>query len=125
MSYRTVNGVLERQVPGNDLLLVHSSSPVDGEDFGWLWDVEFERLLRAKQITVGGDKAGELANRLAYAGRPAETISLVPNPVAAFDDAFRAVPEGGTLAVVAGYSPLRTIVEHAQHQGWTQHFWEP
>ena len=125
MSYRTVVGVLQAWPEGIHLLVVHSSSPVDGEDFGWLWDVEFEQLRPlATRTTVGGNKAGELANRLAYAGWPPDAAAIEPDPIAAFDHALAAVPEGGTLAVVSGYSPLRAIVEHAQRRGWTRHFWE-
>src|SRR5579862_1999603 len=125
MSYRTVIGVVETLPPGLDLLLVHASSPVDGEDFGWLWDVEYERLRRlVARTTVSGSKAGELANRLAYADWPMPTVTVEPDEIAAFEAALRNTPDGGTLAVVSGYSPLRRIVEHAQRQGWTRHFWE-
>ncbi|HEX8026325.1 MAG TPA: MurT ligase domain-containing protein [Candidatus Limnocylindrales bacterium] len=125
MSYRTVIGVLERRSPGLDLLLVHSSSPVDGEDFGWLWDVEYERLRTVTaRASVAGDKAGELANRLAYANWPMAGVTVRAGEVEAFDAALEATPTGGTLAVVSGYSPLRRIVEHAQRRGWTHHYWE-
>jgi len=125
MSYRTVISVLEAREPGMHLLLVHSSSPVDGEDFGWLWDVEYERLQRvAARTTVAGNKAGELANRLAYTDWPMGAVTIEPDEIAAFDASLQATPQGGSLAVVSGYSPLRRIVEHAHRRGWTQHFWE-
>jgi len=125
MSYRTVIGVLERGIRAVDLLLVHSSSPVDGEDFGWLWDVEYERLRDiAARTSVAGDKAGELANRLAYASWPMADVTVRGDEIEAFDAALEATPSGGTLAIVSGYSPLRRIVEHAQRRGWTHHYWE-
>ena len=125
MSYRTVVQELVAEWTGYDLLLAHSSSIVDGEDFGWLWDVEYERLTpRSRPTTVSGDRAGEIANRLAYAGWDMERVSVIRELVPAFERALAATPVGGSLVVVAGYSPLRALVEHAQRRGWTRHFWE-
>jgi lipid II isoglutaminyl synthase (glutamine-hydrolysing) len=125
MSYRTVLGVVEVEPEDIDLLLAHSSSTVDGEDFGWLWDVEYERIApHVRRTTVAGDRAGEIANRLAYADWTMNHVTVLPDVVAAFDAALEATPPGGTLAVVSGYSPLRALVEHAQRRGWTRHFWE-
>jgi len=125
MSYRTVVAVVENETAELDLLLAHSSSVVDGEDFGWLWDVEYERLAgRVRQTTVAGDRAAEIANRLAYADWRMDRVSIVPEVVSAFESALAATPPGGMLVVVSGYSPLRALVEHAQRRGWTRHFWE-
>ncbi|HYL41698.1 MAG TPA: MurT ligase domain-containing protein [Candidatus Binatus sp.] len=126
MSYRTVVSVIESAAAPVDLLVAHSSSVVDGEDFGWLWDVEFERLAPwVKRTTVAGDRSAEIANRLAYAGWPIDRVTVVPGVVGAFDAALDATPIGATLVVISGYSPLRAMVEHAQGRGWAQHFWEP
>lgn len=125
MSYRTVVAVVEEEAGQVDLLLAHSSSVVDGEDFGWLWDVEYERLVeRARRTIVAGDRAAEIANRLAYADWHLDRVSIVPDVIAAFETALAATPPGATLVVISGYSPLRAIVEHAQRRGWTRHFWE-
>ncbi|HJW22431.1 MAG TPA: MurT ligase domain-containing protein [Candidatus Limnocylindrales bacterium] len=125
MSYRTVLPVLESQPAPVELLVAHSSSVVDGEDFGWLWDVEFDRLApRLIRATVSGDRAAEIANRLAYADWPADRVRVVPDVIDGFSRALAATPAGGTLVVISGYSPLRSIVEHAQRHGWTRHFWE-
>lgn len=125
MSYRTVVGVIEAEPADLDLLVAHSSSVVDGEDFGWLWDVEFERLApHVRRTTVSGDRSGDIANRLAYADWIMDRVTVLPEVVAAFDRALDATPPGGILVVIAGYSPLRALVEHAQRRGWTRHFWE-
>ncbi len=125
MSYRTVVSVLESHSTPVELLVTHSSSVVDGEDFGWLWDVEYERLApRVAHATASGDRSGEIANRLAYAGWQLDLVRVVPDVIEAFDSALATTPRGGTLVVISGYSPLRAIVEHAQRRGWTRHFWE-
>lgn len=126
MSYRTVVAVLDADEAPRDLLLAHASSVVDGEDFGWLWDVEYEGLAaRTRRTTVAGDRAAEIANRLAYADWPMDRVRIETEVITAFDSALEAVPAGGRLVVISGYSPLRAIVEHAQKRGWTSHFWEP
>ncbi|TMC60163.1 MAG: DUF1727 domain-containing protein, partial [Chloroflexi bacterium] len=51
------------------LLIAMSNSLVDGEDFAWLWDVNFEAMAsRVVHATIAGTRADELANRLKYAG---------------------------------------------------------
>ena len=125
MSYRTVVQELDRHWVDYDLLIAHASSVVDGEDFGWLWDVEYERLTpRSRPTTVSGDRAGEITNRLAYAGWDMSLVNVVPKLEPAFSGALAATPVGGRLVVIAGYSPLRFLVEHARRHGWTSHFWE-
>lgn len=125
MSYRTVVAVVESNPGPLDFLIAHSSSVVDGEDFGWLWDVEYERLApRGDRVTVSGDRSAEIANRLAYADWPRERVRVLPDVIEAFQSAVAETPPGGTLVVISGYSPLRAMVEHAQRRGWTRHFWE-
>ena len=125
MSYRTVIQELDRHETTYDLLIAHASSVVDGEDFGWLWDVEYERLTpRRRPTTVAGDRAGEIANRLAYADWDMRLVRVVPDVARAFTEALAATPVGGQLVVIAGYSPLRLLIECARRRGWTSHFWE-
>src|SRR5919201_2361220 len=51
------------------LLSAVSNTPIDGEDFGWLWNVDFESVVpRLDRVTVSGRRADELATRLKYAG---------------------------------------------------------
>lgn len=53
-----------------DLLLAVNDLPQDGMDISWLWDVEFERLLKANigRLIVTGMRADELMLRMKYAG---------------------------------------------------------
>ncbi|MBE7036952.1 MAG: DUF1727 domain-containing protein, partial [Ruminococcaceae bacterium] len=53
-----------------DLLLAVNDLPQDGMDISWLWDVDFERLEKAKirRLIVTGMRADELMLRMKYAG---------------------------------------------------------
>jgi hypothetical protein len=51
----------------------------DGRDPSWLWDVPFERL-RGRRVTASGDRAADVAVRLAYAE---VAHDVVADPVAA------------------------------------------
>ena len=60
------------------LLIAASNTLVDGEDFGWLWDVDFESMApKVDRAVVSGTRADELANRLHYAGVPMSRIQVV------------------------------------------------
>ena len=73
------------------LLIAVSNTLVDGEDFGWLWDVDFEAMVpRLRAVTVSGLRADELANRLKYAGLDPVKMTVVEDRVPALDAALAA-----------------------------------
>ncbi|MBR5951587.1 MAG: DUF1727 domain-containing protein, partial [Actinomycetaceae bacterium] len=53
----------------------------DGTDISWIWDVDFEALVRHDQrferVLVGGVRADDMAVRLKYAGFATERIEIV------------------------------------------------
>jgi UDP-N-acetylmuramyl tripeptide synthase len=107
------------------LLVALSNTLVDGEDFGWLWDVDFESAApRVERVTVSGLRADELANRLKYAGVDPALMSTVEDRSAALDAALTAVEPGGTLTVLAGYTPTIELREAMRRRGWVGPYWE-
>ncbi|MCE3556102.1 MurT ligase domain-containing protein [Pseudonocardia sp. RS11V-5] len=48
------------------VVIAVNSREADGRDPSWLWDVPFERL-RGRRVTASGDRAADVAVRLAYA----------------------------------------------------------
>ena len=106
------------------LLLAVSNTLVDGEDFGWLWDVEFEAVVPAAEcITVSGLRADELATRIKYAGADQSRVRVVPDRAAALDAALAAVPPGGRLTALAGYTPTIELRQEMRRRGWVGHYW--
>ena len=63
------------------LVLALNDRLADGTDVSWIWDVDFEMLLKIKQrifrVYVTGERADDMALRLKYAGFPEDEISLI------------------------------------------------
>ena len=106
------------------LLLALSNTRVDGEDFGWLWDVDFESVVaNIDHLTVSGLRADEVATRLKYAGVPLDRTVVVADRAHALDAALSAVPVGGRLIALAGYTPTIELREAMRQHGWVGRRW--
>jgi UDP-N-acetylmuramyl tripeptide synthase len=114
------------QHPGKKhLLTAFSHTVVDGEDFAWLWDVEFEKIVPdILNVICSGNKAEEIATRLKYANIPVSKLSLQPEREAALDAALKNVEPGGTLYIMSGYTPTQELRRIMQKRGWVKHYWE-
>jgi UDP-N-acetylmuramyl tripeptide synthase len=106
-------------------LVVASNTVVDGEDFAWLWDVDLEQIApEIIDVVCGGSKAEEIAMRLKYADIPVDKISIVHEREAALDAALKNAGPGGTLYIMASYTPTNELRRIMQKRGWVKHFWE-
>ena len=107
------------------LLIAMSNSLVDGEDFAWLWDVNFEAMAsRVVHATIAGTRADELANRLKYAGVPVESMRIEIDARTALDVALDELPAGVPLVILAGYTPTLEFHQEMQRRGWVSRYWE-
>jgi len=106
------------------LMLAASNTTVDGEDFGWLWDVDIESVVSGLEtVTLAGLRADELATRVKYAGLSDARVTTRADPASALDCALDTVPEGDRLCVIAGYTPTIEIREAMRKRGWVGRFW--
>ncbi len=107
------------------LLVAMSNSLVDGEDFAWLWDVDFEAMAPAlARATITGRRADELGNRLKYAGVSPDLMTVVEDQAAALDRALEALPSGTPLVILAGYTPTIEFRQEMQRRKWVGPYWE-
>jgi lipid II isoglutaminyl synthase (glutamine-hydrolysing) len=107
------------------LLTSFSNTLIDGEDFGWLWDVDFESAApQLDRVTVCGLRSDELATRLKYAGVDAKQIVVVDDQKQALDDALEALPPGQRLSVISGYTPTIQFSEQMRRRGWVERYWK-
>ncbi|HLJ35143.1 MAG TPA: MurT ligase domain-containing protein [Ktedonobacteraceae bacterium] len=61
------------------VLFVLNDNSADGRDISWIWDVDFERVVKhTTTLVVGGTRALDLALRLKYAGIAQEEMTIVP-----------------------------------------------
>jgi UDP-N-acetylmuramyl tripeptide synthase len=120
----TLRALAAEELPRH-LLIAVSNTLVDGEDFGWLWDVDFEAMVpRIESATVSGLRADELANRLKYAGLDPVKMTVIPERVPALEAALAATPRGEPLTIVAGYTPTIELREEMRRRGWVGRYWE-
>ncbi len=107
------------------LMVVASNTIVDGEDFAWLWDVDIEGIASdVRDVVCSGSKAEELAMRLKYAEIPVDKISIVHEREAGLDAALKNAGPGGTIYIMASYTPTHELRRIMQKRGWVKHFWE-
>lgn len=120
----TLRALATEELPRH-LLIAVSNTLVDGEDFGWLWDVDFEAAVpRIEAATVSGLRADELANRLKYAGLDPVRMTVVEDRVSALNAALATTPAGEPLTIVAGYTPTIELREEMRRRGWVGRYWE-
>ncbi|MHB8600457.1 MAG: MurT ligase domain-containing protein [Ktedonobacteraceae bacterium] len=107
------------------LMVVASNTIVDGEDFAWLWDVDIESIASdVRDVVCSGSKAEELAMRLKYAEIPVDKISIVHEREGGLDAALKNAGPGGTIYIMASYTPTHELRRIMQKRGWVKHFWE-
>jgi UDP-N-acetylmuramyl tripeptide synthase len=124
-SYNTTLRALATEGEPRRLLIAASNTLVDGEDFGWLWDVDFETMAPGvEHAVVSGTRADELANRLKYAGLSPRKMTVIQDRSDALDAALAGVPAGGRLVVLSGYTPLIELRNEMRHRGWTGRYWD-
>jgi UDP-N-acetylmuramyl tripeptide synthase len=123
-SYNTTLRALASEGEPRQLLIAASNTVVDGEDFGWLWDVDFESMApKVDRVIVSGSRADELANRLHYAGVSTAKMTIVEARPAALTEAFALLPPGSRLIVLSGYTPLIELRNEMRRRGWTGRYW--
>jgi UDP-N-acetylmuramyl tripeptide synthase len=123
-SYNTTLRALATEGEPRQLLIAASNTLVDGEDFGWLWDVDFESMApKIERVVVSGTRADELANRLHYAGVPSGKVRVVEDRNLALTEALALLPAGGRLIVLSGYTPLIELRNEMRRRGWTGRYW--
>jgi UDP-N-acetylmuramyl tripeptide synthase len=123
-SYNTTLRALATEGEPKRLLIAASNTLVDGEDFGWLWDVDFESMApKVERAIVSGTRADELANRLHYAGVPSDRLKVVEDRPAALTEAIAMMPLGSRLVILSGYTPLIELRDEMRRRGWTGRYW--
>ncbi len=124
-SFNLILRLIKQHPTEKHMMVVASNTVVDGEDFAWLWDVDIEEIAQdVRDVVCSGAKAEELAMRLKYAEVPLDKISVIHEREAALDAALKNAGPGGTLYIMASYTPTHELRRIMQRRGWVKHFWE-
>ncbi|WP_419919618.1 MurT ligase domain-containing protein [Candidatus Poriferisocius sp.] len=109
------------------LLVLLNDRTADGKDVSWIWDVDYELLLegdRLASLTIGGDRAHEMALRFCYAGLAPHRLLVVPPVAAAFDTALSSCDPGTHLYVLPTYTALLAFQALLSSRGLAPSFWQ-
>jgi lipid II isoglutaminyl synthase (glutamine-hydrolysing) len=119
-----VRTVLLDQTPLHVLALLNDRT-ADGRDVSWIWDVDYEPLFeRLARLTLGGDRAYDLALRFRYGGLEPSLVEVTPSVADAFDSALAATPVGETLYVLPTYTAMLALRAELARRGFAGKFWE-
>ena len=107
-------------------LIAINDLTADGRDVSWLWDVDFEILANGvAPLSTTGLRGADMANRLKYAGVPAERIvPLGPDLQRALDAFVASVPEGGTAYILPTYTAMLELRQILTDLGAVETFWK-
>ena len=107
-------------------LIAINDLAADGRDVSWLWDVDFEMLGQGSApLFTTGIRGADMANRLKYAGVPAERITSLPADLSGSLDAFvDSLRDGAAGYVLLTYTALLGLRQALAERGAVDHFWE-
>lgn len=99
------NESLRTVANGKSLLLVLNDRIPDGRDVSWIWDVDFENLIKNfSSIVVSGDRTYDLALRLKYA--TSKKFEAIDNLEKALKKALQNTSPNQTLYILPTYSAM-------------------
>ena len=107
-------------------LIAINDLAADGRDVSGLWDVDFEMLCHGPApLFTTGIRGADMANRLKYAGMPAERIRPLPADLSSGLDAFvDSLGDGAVGYVLLTYTALLGLRQVLADRGAVDHFWE-
>jgi len=95
------------ELKAKHLLLVLNDRIPDGRDVSWIWDIDFELLIKNfKNIFASGDRAYDMAVRLKYSGNNRAKIYIYENFKEALEKSIAALPKSEILYVLPTYSAM-------------------
>ncbi len=90
------------------LVVAISDRDADGRDVSWIWDADFERLVRlGVPVVAAGTRADDVAVRAKYAGRAPDAVEA--EPLAAIQAAVERCRPDAMVVVLATYTAMLDI----------------
>lgn len=121
--------------PEDNLLLALNDNLADGTDVSWIWDGEFEELVKpvepvksvktstgSTEIVCSGTRAYDLALRLKYAGFDPKILDIEPSLEKAFKRAKANLK--GKLFILPTYTAMLKLQQILAAQGHKKHYWK-
>jgi len=116
---------LQQRGVRHHLLVLLNDGIADGVDVSWIWDTDWESVATyTGAVTVGGDRAADMALRLHYAGLPDPTAPVDADISAALNQALDALPDGEPLIVLPTYTALLDVRERLGRMAGATRIWD-
>lgn len=100
----------------------------DGTDISWIWDVDFEVLAfmreRVRAFYVSGQRAGDMAVRLKYAGIPEDGIVIEHDYNVLIDKLLEGAAEDETIYLLPTYTAMLDIRKILKERFHLRDFWK-
>jgi len=100
---QVIQTFVQKHKQNSQIMIAINDNFADGRDVSWLCDAAVEEIAGSQPIVVSGTRAHDMALRLKYADR---TSDVIPDIQAAFEQAVRQTPEGGTVYVLPTYTAM-------------------
>lgn len=106
------------------MLLALNDKLADGTDVSWIWDVNFEKLAKLKtKFIISGDRAGDLALRLKYAGIRQKRIILISNDLkTCLEKIFKS--RAKKVCLLPTYTAMLSVRRLLKNKGLVKSIWE-
>ena len=106
------------------VLVLLNDRTADGQDVSWIWDVDWEHLQpRIASLTLGGERADDLALRFRYGGFDMAPVAVEPDVSKALDVALGNVPPGQTLHALPTYTAMLDLRAVLTDRGHATPYW--
>jgi lipid II isoglutaminyl synthase (glutamine-hydrolysing) len=106
-------------------VLALNDAIADGRDVSWIWDVDWEPLLKGlEQVIVTGERAAEMALRCKYGGFSEEAIEVLPSLERALDRGLELTPAGAELVLLPTYTAMLALQRIVTERGLARPYWE-
>lgn len=103
---QVIQTFLQKHKQNSQIMIAINDNFADGRDVSWLWDSAVEEIAGRQPVVVSGTRAHDMALRLKYADRLSDIHVDIQ---AAFEQAIRQTPEGGTLYVLPTYTAMMSL----------------
>lgn len=103
---QVIQTFLQKHKQNSQIMIAINDNFADGRDVSWLWDSAVEEIAGKQPVVVSGIRAYDMALRLKYADRASDVHTDIQ---AAFEQAVRQTPRGGTVYVLPTYTAMMAL----------------
>lgn len=124
--FNEVLRTLKNNVKKPTLLIAINDLIADGQDISWLWDVDFEEIVKqTKKIVFSGLRAEDMALRWQYAkNSKGKEFQIEKNYSQAIKQELKMIEKGETLFILPTYTAMLAIRKTLYKMGYVHETWK-